>query len=710
MFAAEMSGRIQGHRVCGGAPPVSHLLFADDSIFFCKASVPQAVAVKEVLGLYERASGQTVNVQKSNVVFAKGVPTTRREEILITLDMREVLSHEKYLGLPTFVGRSRNKPFLFLKDKIRQHMSVWMDRLLSWAGREVLIKAVAQAIPTYAMSVFKLPTTFCKTIQSLITRFWWSNDPQKRKIHWLRSERLCDKKEDGGLGFREMEAFNDAMLAKQVWRLLHQETSLVYKILKARYFPHGQMMSAELGTQPSYTWRSLWGAREVIQRGSRWLIGNGDKVRVWRDRWLPRPYSFAPVMQQQGENPECRVAELIDKVNGRWDEETVRSRFMPCDAELILSLPLCPSWPEDKIIWHFTTDGEFSVRSAYHVARARLHDQRATSSTPSTTALWKTIWRMDAPPRIKLFGWKVGSQILATKVNLATRLQLIDMRCEICGAMEESDVHALFLCPFAVEIWGGSGFEEELWREGGPSALAVLEKATTTLSADRLTEFVAIMWECWNARNRFIFGDENLRDDLAQRAIRFVHSFREMKERGVNCSTPEMPCLWAPPSEGLVKVNFDAGKVDATVRGWGCVFRDHTGEVILTGVSQQVGFQGAVLEEAGACLFAMRVALEHGFRRIVMEGDCLTLISLLQRKECPNNVLGFFISDILSLLVSFEFVSWVFVKRGGNGVAHALAKYQPIICGERIWAEDVPEVLLDLASKDMCTFLEQQLI
>jgi len=268
MNAAEANGRIQGHRICVGAPRISHLLFADDSIFFCKASAPQAVAVKEVLGLYERASGQTVNVQKSNVVFAKGVPTSRREEILIILDMREVLSHEKYLGLPTFVGRSRKKPFLFLKDKIRQRMSVWMDRLLSWAGREVLIKAVAQAIPTYAMSVFKLPTTFCKAIQSIITRFWWSNDPQKRKIHWVSSERLCDKKDDGGLGFREMEAFNDAMLAKQVWRLLHQETSLVHKILKARYFPNGQMLSAELGVQPSFTWRSLWGARDIIQKGS----------------------------------------------------------------------------------------------------------------------------------------------------------------------------------------------------------------------------------------------------------------------------------------------------------------------------------------------------------------------------------------------------------------------------------------------------------
>ena len=87
-------------------------------------------------------------------------------------------------------------------------------------------------------------------------------------------------------------------------------------------------------------------------------------------------------------------------------------------------------------------------------------------------------------------------QALATKLNLASRIPAIDMRCDICGAIGESDVHVLFLFPFARVAWDGSDFEADLWWGGGPLALDVLEKAATVLTVDKLVEFVAIMWEC----------------------------------------------------------------------------------------------------------------------------------------------------------------------------------------------------------------------
>ena len=228
---AEARGALQGFRVCPNAPTISHLCFADDTLVFCGANPSQATVVKALLQNYKRASGQCINYTKTDVMFSKGVSEDRRRDITLILDIREVLSYNKYLGLPMIVGWSKRRPFLFILDRIRKRLSGFMERLVSWAGREVLIKAVAQAIPSYTMSVFRLSKDLCNSIQATIARFWWGHKPEDRKLHWLGSSKLCRRKVEGGLGFRDMEAFNKALLAKQFWRLITQPSSLVNRVL-----------------------------------------------------------------------------------------------------------------------------------------------------------------------------------------------------------------------------------------------------------------------------------------------------------------------------------------------------------------------------------------------------------------------------------------------------------------------------------------------
>jgi len=187
-----------------------------------------------------------------------------------------------------------------------------------------------------------------------------------------------------------------------------------------------------------------------------------------------------PVTTGTDMDPSMLVVELIDKDNGRWKAREVRETFLPCDAEIICSLPLCPTWPNDKLIWHFSANGEFSVKSAYQVARARVQAQTATSSDATGKSFWRLIWKLDVPPRIKVFAWKVGAQALATKMNLAIRVPAVDMRCDICGAVEELDVHVLFLCPLAREVWSHSGFEDALWQGGGLTALDIMGRLRTS--------------------------------------------------------------------------------------------------------------------------------------------------------------------------------------------------------------------------------------
>lgn len=92
------------------------------------------------------------------------------------------------------------------------------------------------------------------------------------------------------MGFRELEKFNDAMLTKQIWRLLHNTDSLFYKVSKAKFFPNGLTLEAKENTHGSYAWKCIVKARKVIELGKVWRIGDGRTAKIEGDKWLPDPY------------------------------------------------------------------------------------------------------------------------------------------------------------------------------------------------------------------------------------------------------------------------------------------------------------------------------------------------------------------------------------------------------------------------------------
>ncbi|KAK2636708.1 hypothetical protein Ddye_031500 [Dipteronia dyeriana] len=236
---SEDRGLIHGCRIVRGAPIISHLFFADDSFLFFRDNLRESQCIKDCISLYEKASGQQINFQKSSISFSSNSSRLIINQICSLLDVQQTENHGKYLGLPSLIGRNKSQIFSFIKEKLWSRLQGWKKCFLSRAGKEILVKTVAQALPTFAMRVFLLPLELCAELERIMNSFWWGTGHGGSKgIHWMRWDRLCASKQNGGLGFRKIHEFNLSLLGKNGWRLLNQPASLMAIVYKARYYPN----------------------------------------------------------------------------------------------------------------------------------------------------------------------------------------------------------------------------------------------------------------------------------------------------------------------------------------------------------------------------------------------------------------------------------------------------------------------------------------
>nr|XP_023887422.1 uncharacterized protein LOC111999529 [Quercus suber] len=200
--------------------------------------------------------------------------------------------HTKYLELPSIIGKSKNAIIAEIKERVGKKLSGWKGKMLSIRGKEILIKAVAQAVPTYSMSCFLLPKGLYEDLEGMMRNFWWGQKKQEAKIAWVAWKKMCKSKFEGGMGFRNLQAFNFAILAKQAWRILNNSNSIISRIYKAKYFPSSDFLNSKLGCNLSYAWRSIHSSIEVIKNGTRWCVGNGKMINIWEDRWMLTPSTY----------------------------------------------------------------------------------------------------------------------------------------------------------------------------------------------------------------------------------------------------------------------------------------------------------------------------------------------------------------------------------------------------------------------------------
>jgi hypothetical protein len=177
------------------------------SLFF-EGTVEQAEIVKGILDRYETSTGQLVSLGKCSIMYGDEYKPEVQIAIQGILKYDTLCFEEKYLGLPLPDGRLKSGKFKPTKEKFSKHACDWSEKYMSSGAKEILINSVLQAISTYAMGVFKFPIGLIDKLTQIIRNFWWGDEENRRKMHWMSWDKIACPKSQGGVGSRDLRVFN----------------------------------------------------------------------------------------------------------------------------------------------------------------------------------------------------------------------------------------------------------------------------------------------------------------------------------------------------------------------------------------------------------------------------------------------------------------------------------------------------------------------
>ncbi|KAG7578757.1 Ribonuclease H-like superfamily [Arabidopsis thaliana x Arabidopsis arenosa] len=681
---AERDKLITGIKVATASPSVSHLLFADDSLFFCKANKDQCGVILGILKQYEAVSGQQINYSKSSIQFGHKVDDGVKEDIKSTLGITNIGGMGSYLGLPESLGGSKTKIFSFVRDRLQTKINGWSAKFLSKGGKEVMIKSVAAALPTYVMSCFRLPKTITSKLTSAVANFWWSSNGASRGMHWMAWDKLCINKSEGGIGFRNVDDFNSALLAKQLWRLITVPDSLFARVFKGRYYRKSNPLENIKSYSPSYGWRSICSARSLVNKGLIKRVGSGNSISVWEDPWIPAQFPRPAKSNGSINDPSLKVNMLIDSRSNFWDIDLLKAVFDQEDVELISALPVGAPTKEDTLGWHFTKSGKYSVKSGYHTAWLDKLETNSSFIGPDFNKLKAHTWKVQCPPRIRHFLWQILTGCVPVTENLRKRGIDCDTGCARCGALEETVNHTLFQCHPARQVWALSQIPTVMGTFPTDSIFANLDHLFWRIPSEfDSIAFPWIIWYIWKARNEKLF--ENVDNDplevlrLAEREAQLWHSAQVELHTETQASV-EFPNR--PQTRGVsLDSDFTGYRcfVDGSWKdsdkfsgiGWFCT--PSNGEPSTMGAANLRRSLSPLHAEFEALLWAMKCMIGADNQEVAFLTDCSDLVKIVSSPtEWP--AFSVYLEEFHSDKEEFSTFSLSLISRCANVKADNLAR------------------------------------
>ncbi|GJU52590.1 RNA-directed DNA polymerase, eukaryota [Tanacetum coccineum] len=270
---------------------LSHMFYADDAVFVGQWCDDNINTLVHVLECFFRASGLRINMSKSKIMGVN-VGDDKIKVAASKLGCLILNTPFTYLGTKVGGNMSRVQAWTEIIDKVKSRLSNWKLKSLSIGGRLTLLKSVLGSIPIFHMSIFKVPLTVLRSLESIRCQFFNGHELKSNKSSWVKWNSVLAAKEKGGLGVSSLFALNRALLMKWFWRFYSHNDSLWSRVIKAIYGVDG-----EVNKVSKYASRSCW--RDIINevrklkdqginmRDFMYIkVGNGETTKFWDDIWI----------------------------------------------------------------------------------------------------------------------------------------------------------------------------------------------------------------------------------------------------------------------------------------------------------------------------------------------------------------------------------------------------------------------------------------
>lgn len=495
---ASHSSRFKHHWRCEKTA-ITHLCFADDLMIFSHGDVTSVGIIKDALDTFMQASGLSINFGKSSL-FMAGIREDKKEGIISRLGIQLKTLPVSYLGVPLITSRLTKVNCIPLIDRITARIRLWTSASLSYAGRLQLIKAVLFSIQVYWASHFILPTMVVKQIEQIMRNFLWRGPSLSRgdaKVAWRD---VCCPVTEGGLGIKGLSDWNVAATIKTIWNILSNHDSIWVTWVHAHLLKGKPFWEVSIPNNPSWIWRKMLQAREVVRGSFSVTIGNGRNTFLWYDYWLPGGKCFCDLfpirmLTTTGLAWNSRVAKIIEE--DRW----VFPSGLPQLQQVWGSINFLPNTSrEDCHVWKHSATGQCTIKTAWNLIRI---DRPILSGG----FMWHS-WHI---PRHSFILWLASKGRLRTMDRLHNPAQPSTNCCVLCSGHEEDHNHLFFDCVYSAEVWQAISQRAQIrwpnlqWSQAWDWVSAEFNSKKNPRHNMGMLVLAATVYHLWCERNRRLF-------------------------------------------------------------------------------------------------------------------------------------------------------------------------------------------------------------